>query len=139
MADEKQNPPPPVPTPTPVSQPMWDAAKDGKLALQFDPASGKAQFWPRPVNVQTGKADYEWREVSGKGTLSAWTKVHIPAFGFADRVPYILGAVDLAEGGRVVAQLVNVEEDALTPGMAVKVSWEERSDDIHVYQFEPDS
>jgi uncharacterized OB-fold protein len=139
MADEKPNPSPPIPSPSLVSQPMWDAAKKGKLALQVDPGSGKAQFWPRPVNVQTGKADYEWREVSGKGTLSTWSKVHVPAPGFADRVPYILGSVDLAEGGRVVAQLVNVEDEALTPGMAVKVSWEKRSEDISVYQFEPDN
>ncbi|MBK20011.1 MAG: DNA-binding protein [Rhodospirillaceae bacterium] len=139
MADEKPNPPPPVPEPTPVSQPMWDAAKEGKLALQCDPASGKAQFWPRPVNLQTGKSDYEWREVSGKGTLYAWTKVHVPAAGFADRAPYILGSVDLAEGGRIVGQLVNVEEEALSPGMAVRVCWENRSDEIKVYQFEPDS
>ena len=138
MTDEKQNPPPPIPSPTPVSQPMWDAAKEGKLLLQVDPASNKVQFWPRPVNVQTGKSDYEWREVSGKGVLSAWTKVHVPAFGFADRVPYILGSGDLVEGCRIVAQLVNVNDEVLVPGMAVKVTWEKRSDEISVYQFEPD-
>ena len=137
MADEKQNPSPVIPTPTAVSQKMWDAANEGKLVLQVDPASGKAQFWPRPVNVQTGMADYEWRQVTGKGTLSAWTKVHVPALGFADRLPYILGAVDLIEGGRVVAQLVNIEDVVLVPGMDVKVSWEKRSDEISIYRFEP--
>ena len=90
------------------------------------------------MNLQTGKSDYKWREVSGKGTIYAWTKVHVPAFGFADRVPYILGSIDLKEGGRVVAQLVNVEEEALKQGLAVRVCWERRSDEINVYQFEPD-
>ena len=138
MSDDKQNPLPPDPMPTQVSQPKWDAANQNKLFLQFDPETNKPQYWPRPVNLQTGKSDYEWREVSGKGTIYAWTKVHVPAFGFADRVPYILGSIDLKEGGRVVAQLVKVDEEALKPGMAVRVCWERRSDEINVYQFEPD-
>ena len=139
MADNKnENPAPPLPEPTLVSQPMWKAANEGKLFLQFDPISGKPQFWPRPVNVQNGKADYEWREVSGKGTLYAWTLVQVPAPGFDDRVPYVLGSVDLAEGGRVVAQMVNAEVEQLTPGLAVRVVWERRSEEINIYSFEPD-
>tara|TARA_A100001037_G_scaffold53484_1_gene45572 strand:+ start:1506 stop:1925 length:420 start_codon:yes stop_codon:yes gene_type:complete len=139
MAEEKPNSLPPVPSATPVSKPMWEAANKDKLMLQFDAETNRAQFWPRPVNLQTGKANYEWREVSGKGNIYAWTKVHVPAFGFADRIPYILGAIDLKEGGRIVAPLVNIDNVVLEPGMAVKVCWERRSDDINVYQFEPDA
>ena len=43
MADDKKNPLPPVPVPTQVSQPMWDAANQNKLSLQFDPETNKPQ------------------------------------------------------------------------------------------------
>ncbi len=139
MADAKKGTPPrPVPTPSLVSQPFWDAANEGRLVLQFDPETGKPQFWPRPVAVQSGRRDPEWREVSGKGTLYGWTRVHIPARGFQDLAPYVLASVELDEGARITARLVNVDAAELTPGMKVRIAWERLSDEINSYVFEPD-
>jgi len=139
MADDKKPAPPrPIPTPSLVSQPFWEAANEGRLVLQFDPETGKPQFWPRPVAVQSGRRDMEWREVSGKGRLHGWTRVHVPARGFQELAPYVLASVELDEGARIVGRLVNADADALKPGMAVRVAWERLSDEINGYVFEPD-
>ena len=138
MATEpRQKPPRPVPRPTRLTQPFWDAAREGKLMLQFDKATGKPQFWPRPVSIHSGRGDMEWREVSGKGKLYAWTEVHVPLPGFEDVAPYVLAAVELDEGVRIMSRLTNVKASDLTAGMAVKVAWEKLTDDISFYVFEP--
>ena len=60
MATEpKQTAPRPVPRPTALTQPFWDAARKGKFLLQFDRATGKPQFWPRPVSIHSGRTDME--------------------------------------------------------------------------------
>lgn len=139
MADDKKPAPPrPIPAPSRVSRPFWDAANEGRLVLQFDPETGEPQFWPRPVAVQSGRRDMEWREVSGKGRLHGWTRVHVPARGFQGLVPYLLASVELDEGARIVGRLVNADADALKPGMAVRIAWERLSDEINAYIFEPD-
>jgi hypothetical protein len=51
--------------------------------------------------------------------------------------PYVLAAVELDEGVRIMSRLANVRADALKPGMAVKVAWEKLTDDISFYVFEP--
>ena len=139
MADDKKSTlPRPVPTPTPLTQPFWDAAHKKKLVLQFDQETGSTQFWPRPVSVDSGRRAMDWREVSGKGTLYAWTRVHVPMRGFEDDVPYLVASVDLVEGTRITARLVNATVEDLAPGMKVRVAWERLSDDVNMYVFEPD-
>ena len=115
-----------------------DAANKKQLVLQFDQETGKTQFWPRPVNVDSGRREMDWREISGKGTLYAWTRVHVPVRGFEAEVPYFVAAVDLEEGARIAARLVNATVADLAPGMKVRVAWERLSDDLNIYVFEPD-
>ena len=136
--DKKEAAPRSIPRPTHLTQPFWDAAKEGRLVLQYDKTTGKPQFWPRPVSIHSGSTDLEWRDVSGKGKLYAWTEVHVPVRGMEDLAPYVLAAVELDEGVRIMSRLTNVQADQLTPGMAVKVAWEELSDDITMFVFEPD-
>ncbi len=106
--------------------------------LQYDREAGAYQFSPRPVSIHTGRADLEWREASGKGKLFAHTVCYIPARGFEDVAPYVLAAVDLEEGVRIVARLVDVTPEEVEPGMALKVCWDRLSDDINYFAFERD-
>ena len=116
--------PHPAPRPTPLSQPMWDAAKQGKLLLQYDRKAGKYQFFPRPLALYSGSDEVEWREASGKGKLYAWTLVHVPVRGLEDVVPYVAAAVELDEGVRVMARLIDCDPKALKPGQRVQVAWD---------------
>ena len=137
MAETKVNPRP-LPLPSHTSGAFWEAAKDGKLMLQYDAKSGKYQFWPRPANIHSDAEALEWREASGKGTLFARTTVHIPMRGFEDLAPYTLAAVDLEEGVRVVGRLVGIAPEDAEHGMKLRVCWEKLSDEINYFAFEAD-
>ena len=130
--------PRPLPKPTPTTQPFWDGAKRKKLMLQYDPTKRKYQFWPRMCSVRTGKRNLQWKETSGKGELYSFTVTHVPTAGFEEKTPYLVGLVELDEGVRIIANLVNVKPDDAKIGMRVKVAWEALSDDINYFAFEPD-
>jgi hypothetical protein len=63
-------------------------------------------------------------------TFSAWP-------GHEDRVPYLCALVELDEGVRVLANLLNVKAADVKIGMQVKVCWEKLSEDISYPAFEP--
>ncbi len=128
----------PAPTPTNLTQRFWQGAADEKLMLQFDPASNRFQFYPRPASLETGKQNLEWRTASGKGIIYSFTITHVPAAGFEDKVPYAVGLVELDEGVRVVANLVNVDPEQLAIGQRVRLCWETLPDDKRYFAFELD-
>ena len=130
--------PRPLPKPTPATQAFWGGAKKGKLMLQWDPKARKYQFWPRENSVHTGRRNLQWKETSGKGELYSYTVTYVPTPGFEDRVPYVIGMVELDEGVRIIANMLNLTPEEAEIGLRVKVAWEKLSDDIIYFAFEPD-
>lgn len=139
MATASNAKPRPVPKPTPTTQAFWDGAKKGKLMLQWDPTARKYQFWPRANSVRTGKRNLQWKATSGKGELYSYTITHVPTPGFEDKTPYVVGLVELDEGVRIIANMINLAPDDVEIGMRVKVAWEKLSDEITYFAFEPDT
>jgi hypothetical protein len=138
MSDVKTNPRP-IPKPNGYinTQPFWDAAKRGKLVLQYCPESGRFQHYPRPVSIYTGKRNLEWREVSGHGKVYAYTVTRAPMPGFENRVPYVVATVELDEGVRILGNILNCPPENVKIGMEVKLCWEKLSDEIMYPAFEP--
>jgi uncharacterized OB-fold protein len=107
-----------------VSAPWFEAAAKGKLLLQRDPATGKAQFYPRGHVLGALDREPEWFEASGRGTLHTFTVVKRSLHKqFA--VPFTLAIVELEEGVRMTSWIVDVPEDELRCDMALKVVFRE--------------
>ena len=130
--------PRPVPRPTANTQFFWDAAKRGRLALQYDPDADRYQFWPRAISTATGRRNLEWRETSGRGTVYSYTVTHVPTAGFEDRAPYVVGLIELDEKVRIIGNIVGVAPDDVEIGMRVKVVFETLTEEIDYFAFEPD-
>lgn len=134
-------PKPTRPLPQPDSYvptvPFWEAARQGRLVLQYCCDSQQFQHYPRPVSRYTGRRNLEWRPVSGNGVVYAHTLMRVPMRGFEDRVPYIVVIVELQERVRLLANLVNCRPEDVRIGMPVRLSWERLSEDINYPNFEP--
>jgi uncharacterized OB-fold protein len=138
MSDKpKSKRPLPRPNAYMETEPFWAATRDGKMMLQYCLDSGRYQWQPRPVSIFTGKRNLEWREASGKATLYSWTEALAPWPGHEDRVPYMCATVELAEGVRIVTNLVNFDPKDLRDGMPLKLTWDQLSDDFAFPVFEP--
>jgi uncharacterized OB-fold protein len=72
------------------------------------------------------------------GRVYTWTVVH-QAFvpGLADRLPYVVAAVDLDGGGgaRLVSNLVDVDPAGIRVGMRVEVVWEDMGPELSLPRF----
>jgi len=105
-----------------VGAPFIQGLRDRRLMLQFDRASGRAQFYPRPQSLY-GEAGVEWRPASGRGTLFALTLSGVAPPHLQQAVPYAMALVQLEEGPRLLAR-VNAPYDSLRIGQAVAVDWD---------------
>ena len=130
--------PRPVPTPTNFTKPFWEGTKQGKLLLQRCRACGTRQYYPRPVCMRCISRDLEWKESSGRGTVYSFTVTRLPPEGFEDRAPYVLVAVDLPDGARVLGTLLDVPAEQVKIGMPVRATYEQLTDDITLVQFAAD-
>ena len=127
-----------LPTIEPESEPFWTAAREGRFLIRRCNACGLAFHYPRPFCPQCWSEDVAWEEVSGRGTIYSFSTVFsndLPPFG--SRVPYVAAAVDLAEGPRVMTNLVDCDPAQLQVGAAVEVTYRELTPEITAPFFRP--
>jgi uncharacterized OB-fold protein len=119
----------PVPRPTPETQPFWDKAREHELWLPKCVDTGEVFFPPRMFSPFTGGA-VAWEQASGKATLASFIVVHRPSPGYEDEAPYIVALAELAEGPRMMTNLLGAPADpaALKIGAPLVVTFEERGD-----------
>lgn len=120
------------------SQPYWEATRQQRLLLQYCPASGQYQFFPRPVSISTGRAEIEWREVDGKGEIYSYTITHRGPGSFRGHEPYPVVMVRLDVGVDIIANLFGCAPTNLLVGMRVRPYWMPLPDGTHLLQFQPD-
>lgn len=106
------------------TEPFWKAAQNRELVIQYCKDSGKFQHYPRPVSVYTGKRNLEWRKVSGKGTIYAHTMIRIPGPGLDGRLPLPVATVELAEGVRFIANILETDPADIKVGAPVELTWD---------------
>jgi hypothetical protein len=79
----------------------------------------------------------EWREASGKATLHSFTVNHLSPSPTGEEGPFAVALVDLAEGQRMMTNVVGVPVDQLAVGMDLQVTWDDLSDGRRYPMFEP--
>ncbi len=128
----------PVPQPDPVTAPFWQAAKQGRLLLQRCPKCGAHQFYPQSCCRRCLSEDLLWVDAKGKGVVYTYTIVHrAPSRPFEPDVPYTVALVDLAEGCRMISNIVGASPEAVRVGMPVEVVFEEITPEISLPKFRP--
>ncbi len=129
-----------LPHPDLETQPFWDAAREGRLLIKVCTACERYHFYPRPFCPHCWSDDVEWFEASGRATLYTWSVVHrndLPPF--PERVPYVAAIVDLAEGPRMMTNVVGCDFGVLAAGMVLEPVFHPTSEEITIVQFRPAS
>jgi uncharacterized OB-fold protein len=77
-------------------------------------------------------------KASGQGEVYSYSVIHQAAMdSYASDVPYVLAIIALAEGPRMMTNLVNCPPAAVHVGMPVRVTFETRHGGRKIPQFEP--
>lgn len=127
-----------LPEPDEFTRPYWDAAAADRLLLRRCADCGRAHHYPREFCpfCWAGEDRVAWEEASGRASLYTWSVVHrndLPPFG--ERVPYVAAVVDLAEGPRMMTEVVGCPHDDLRIGMPLEVAFREASEGVRVAVF----
>jgi uncharacterized OB-fold protein len=121
----------PLPVLDDLSRVYWGAACEGRLLLQRCQACGEHQFYPRRHCVHCFAPDPDWVEAKGTGRLHTFSVVHrTSAPGFAGDVPYVFAVVELDEGPRLTANVLDTPLDELACDLPVRVVFTRVSDEI---------
>jgi uncharacterized OB-fold protein len=119
----------PVVLPTALTQPYWDAAAAGRLAIQRCGSCRRFVHFPRPRCPGCGSAELSFEPVSGKGTVETFTVIHrsfVPGF----EGPYVAAWIALPEqeGLRAFGNVTGCSPNEVSIGMPVEVWFEPRGD-----------
>jgi uncharacterized OB-fold protein len=131
------DPPLPLPQQNADNAPYWDAAAEGRLLLQRCSKSGQVWFYPRQISPATwDPADVEWFEASGKGVVHSFSIVHRASEpGYRPLTPFVVALIDLAEGARMMTNIIGPDALDVAIGDAVRCVFEARGDGVNVPQF----
>jgi uncharacterized OB-fold protein len=118
----------------------WEGAGRGELVLQRCRECGRVQHRPRALCASCLSGEIEHFVASGRGSVHTFTVTHqnhAPAF--REALPYVLAYVDLAEGPRVLTNVVGCDPDAVAIGMPVVADFApvEGEEAIAVPRFRP--
>ncbi len=132
----------PLPAITSEAKPFWDAAAQQKLLIQHCQACQAWVWTPRPSCNECGSENIVWTEMSGKGEVYSFTVIRqvvgrAASQAFEPDIPYVIAWVDLAEGPRLITNIVGCPVDQVKLGMKVAVQFEQASDKIWLPKFKP--
>lgn len=128
----------PVPKTSPVSEFFWEKAAKGELWLQKCQNCSQFIFYPRVVCPHCFSDKLEWTPASGKGKIYTYTVVYRTDLdAFTDKLPYIYAIVELEEGLRMSANIINCPLDKVRIDLPVEVVFEEIAPGLRLPQFQP--
>jgi uncharacterized OB-fold protein len=121
----------PDPNPNPETEAFWDATKDGRFMLRYCTDCGKTHWYPRAICPHCFSDNSEWRQASGRGTIYTYSVTRRTA------APYAIAYVTLAEGPKMISNIVDCDFDALAIGQAVELVFKESEGGYAVPMFRP--
>jgi uncharacterized OB-fold protein len=116
-----------APAVTDLTRPFWDAAREGRLAIQRCADCRYYNHPPKDACDNCLSTNLTFEDVSGRGSVWSWTVMHQKSVaGFEDAVPYLTALVELDEQPMLllVTNLPGVTLGAFKIGDRVHVTFE---------------
>lgn len=132
----------PLPAITPEAKTFWDNAAQQKLTIQRCQACQAWVWTPKPLCNECGSDKVVWTPMSGKGEVYSFTVIRQVAGRAASKsfepdIPYVIAWVDLAEGPRLITNIIDCPVDKVELGMKVTVQFEKASEKVWLPKFKP--
>ncbi|MFB4319117.1 bifunctional MaoC family dehydratase N-terminal/OB-fold nucleic acid binding domain-containing protein [Actinomadura sp. 21ATH] len=116
----------------------FEAAKEHRLVIQRCSACETPRHPPGPACPHCGSFEWEAVEAGGRGHVYTYVVNHHPrhpAFDF----PHVVAVVELAEGTRLITNLIGIEPADVEIGMPVVLDWLDADPELTLPVFRPDT
>ncbi|MFI9580873.1 bifunctional MaoC family dehydratase N-terminal/OB-fold nucleic acid binding domain-containing protein [Streptomyces sp. NPDC052236] len=107
---------------------FWEGVAEHRLLIQRCAGCGTLRFPWLPGCNACGSPEWDTVEASGAGTVYSYVVMHHPPFPAFDP-PYAVGLIELAEGVRMVSNVVGVPYDKVRIGMPVQLEFMRAGDE----------
>ena len=84
---------------------------------------GKIYFPPRLVCTACRSREFQPVTLSDRGKILTYTVIRVAPSQFTDQAPYAVGIVELNDGVRLTAQIVDCDLDTLAIGQDVRLEF----------------
>jgi uncharacterized OB-fold protein len=84
---------------------------------------GKIFFPPRLICDACKGEEFEMVVLPREGTIASFTEVHTPASNFSDEAPFAVGVIDLGNGVKILAQVVDCDPGEVKIGAPVRIEF----------------
>lgn len=126
----------PRPRMSPDNAPFWKGCQRGELMLPYCDDCGRPHLPAGPVCPFCFSDRLDWRRASGRGRISTFVVVHKAWFpAFARDIPYTVAQVELEEGPRLTADIVDAHAAKVAVGQEVEVLFERVDEDLTMPRF----
>lgn len=120
-----------------LTAPFWAAARERRLVVQRCEC-GRLTHPPVASCSRCHGTRFTWSQMSGRGTVYAFTVVHHSVHPVtAGAIPYVIALVELDEGPRILTNLRNCAPEEVSVGLPVEVIFEDLDDTVTLPQFTP--
>lgn len=126
--------------PSADDQEFWSATERGVLLVSRCDSCAQISWYPRPFCPYCA-ATTQLVPASGRGTVYSYTIVRRARGDFRERTPYVVAYVELAEGPRILSNVVDCDPQDVRIGLPVSVTFDEPSEQggPRLYRFRPDA
>ncbi|MFE7410688.1 bifunctional MaoC family dehydratase N-terminal/OB-fold nucleic acid binding domain-containing protein [Streptomyces laurentii] len=133
-SEEKPRPRRPRPVVNRDNAGFWDGVAGHRLLIQRCTTCATLRFPWLPGCNGCGSRVWDTVEASGEGTVYSYVVMHHPPFPAFDP-PYAVVLVELAEGVRVISNIVGVPYDKVRIGMPVRLEFQRVDEDLELPLF----
>jgi len=114
----------------------FDAAREHRLVVQRCSDCGALRHPPGPMCPECRSLAWDTATAGGDAVLYSWVVAHHPRHP-AFESPYLVAVVELAEGTRLITNLVDLDSEDLAVGMPLRLRWLDADPDLTLPVFGP--
>ncbi|WP_425245984.1 bifunctional MaoC family dehydratase N-terminal/OB-fold nucleic acid binding domain-containing protein [Streptomyces sp. NEAU-NA10] len=123
---------------------FWEGVREHRLLIQRCTACATLRFPWLPGCNTCGAQEWDTVEASGEGAVFSYVVMHhppFPAFTASDHAagtagPYAVALIELAEGVRIVSNVVGVPYDKVRVGMPVRLEFRRYDEELVLPVFQ---
>ncbi|RKT87017.1 Uncharacterized OB-fold protein, contains Zn-ribbon domain [Saccharopolyspora antimicrobica] len=116
----------------------FEAAMEKRLVIQRCRSCEELRHPPGPCCPHCRSFEWDAVEASGRATVHSYVIAHHPPHPAFD-YPLLIALVELAEGTRLITNLVGIAPDEVAIGMPVRLEWLEADPQLVLPVFRPES
>lgn len=115
---------------------FWEGTQAGELRIQHCPECGNLRHPPGPMCPTCGCEKPDYIVAAGRGSVFSFVVHHAPAVP-GKTLPFVVALVELEEGVRMLAELVDVDPAEVHVDMPVELALTKIDDDLTMPFWRP--